>query len=178
VLVLVGALGIAGVADPSTRSMYQVAGNPSYKPMFLAQHRLNDFVRENQVPNRVIFWWYDRDDFRQSEVARQWLWYHLWYKTGNLDLTVYDSLSSLWLWDQRALLLGSEMPAIEKRARFLQLMPTAVVMFCAEPAQCKRAERALQLPGHVARLRAQERIVEPPYLDFTVAIVDVDRVAP
>ena len=123
-----------------------------------------------------MFWWYDRADFDQPEVARDWLWYRLWYKTGDLDLNLYDSLASLWLWDQRALLLGPAMPKIEKKARLRQLTPAAVVMFCAEPPRCKRAERALQLPGRVARLRAQERIVEPPYLDFTVAIVDVDRI--
>ncbi len=178
VLLLVSAMGVAGVADPGTRSVYQVDGNPSYKPMFLAQHRVNEFVRDNVDPNqRIPFFWYDRADFRQSAVAREWLWYYLWYQNEPIGLTVYDSIASLWLWDQREFVLGGEMPKMvpARRSRLLQVAPVSVVMFCDHPVQCEKGARALQFPGHVAHLRKQERIVESRYLDFTVAVVEVDR---
>jgi hypothetical protein len=177
-ILLLFAIGVAGAANGDTRRIFAVDGNPSYRPFYRAEHRVNAFVRRHLDARRRIFLWYDRGDFTTTDARTdEWLRYRMHFNGSPLDLTVYDSFGALWLWHRVS--LGFAMPASAPGA-FAQLegeLPASVAMFCSTLARCEAGMRALEGRGFSARLAAHERIVEPPYIDVTTALVDIDRTA-
>jgi hypothetical protein len=174
---LLFAVSVAGAANADTRRIFAVDGNPSYRPFYRAEHRINAFVRAHLDAGRHIFLWYDRDDFTTTNARTDdWLRHRMRFNGNPLDLTVYDSFGSLWLWHRAS--LGFAMPAFDdpgSLARFEVDLPARVAMFCSTLARCEAGVRALEARGLITRVAAQKRIVEPPYIDVTTALVDVDR---
>jgi hypothetical protein len=176
-VLLLFVVSVAGVANGDTRRIFAVDGNPSYRPFYQAEHRVNAFVRGHLDAGRRIFLWYDRADFTTADARTdEWLRYHMRFRAP-LDLTVYDSFAALWLWDRAA--LGDAMPAFapDALAKLQGPVPASVAMFCSTLARCEAGMRAFERLGFSARLAALKRIVEPPYIDVTTALVDIDRAA-
>jgi hypothetical protein len=177
-ILLLFAVSVAGAANNDTRRVFTVDGNPSYRPFYQAEHRVNAFVREHLDAKRSFFLWYDRDDFTTADARTdEWLRYRMRFRGDPLNLTVYDSFGSLWLWHRAN--IGFAMPAFapDGLAKLDGQAPASVAMFCSTLARCEAGMRALEGRGFTTRIAAHERIVEPPYIDVTTALVDIDRTA-
>jgi hypothetical protein len=177
-ILLLFEVSVAGAANGDTRRVFAVDGNPSYRPFYRAEHRVNDFIRDHLGAGRPIFLWYDRDDFTTADARTdEWLRYRMRFRGDPLNLTVYDSFGSLWLWHRNN--LGFAMPefASDATAKLEGQTPASVAMFCSTIARCEAGRRALEGRGFTARVAAYKRIVEPPYIDVTTALVDIDRTA-
>jgi hypothetical protein len=175
-VLLLFAVSVAGVVNGDTRRIFTVDGNPSYRPFYRAEHRVNAFIRGHLDVGRRIFLWYDRDDFTTTNARTDaWLRYRMRFAGNPLELTVYDNFGSLWLWHRAN--LGFAMPAFapDAPAKLNGPQPARVAMFCSTLVRCEDGIRAFERRGFRARLAAQERIVEPPYIDVTTALVDIDR---
>jgi hypothetical protein len=165
---------VAGTANLDTRRIFQVAGNPDYKPYYRAAIRLNDIVQGAGLDGRRLYFWYNRKAFTTGDLGRDaWLIFDHSFAGVKMQLGVLDSLTSLWLWDRTN--LNFEMPhlsAVEARDIAASAPAVSLVLLCQRPADCAIGVDALAKQGIATVTRVRERIVEDGALDLTVLIVD------
>jgi hypothetical protein len=168
---------VAGTVNLDTRRIFQISGNPDYKPYYRAAIRLNDIVQGAGLDNRRLYFWYDRAAFTTGDSRRDsWLIFHHSFAGVQMDLGVLDSLTSIWLWDRTS--LNFEMPRLslsEAQDIAVSTPPASVVLLCQREADCATGVEALTAQGIATDTRVRERIVEGGGFELTVLIVDVRK---
>jgi hypothetical protein len=168
---------VAGTVNLDTRRIFQISGNPDYKPYYRAAIRLNDIVQGAGLDNRRLYFWYDRAAYTTGESRRDaWLIFHHSFAGAKMDLGVLDSLTSLWLWDRTN--LNFEMPRLtagEAHGIAASTPSASLILLCQRESDCATGVEALAAQGIATDTRVRERIVEGGGLDLTVLIVDVRK---
>jgi hypothetical protein len=166
---------LAGTANFDTRRIFQVSGNPDYKPYYRAAIRLNDIVQGADLEDRRLYFWYNRAAFTTGNSRRDaWLTFNHFFAGQKMQLNLLDSLTSLWLWDRTN--LNFEMPTLgagQAQNVTASASPASLILLCEQPADCAAGVAALAAQGVATVPRIRERIVEDGALDLTVVIIDV-----
>ena len=168
------AICLAGAINGDTKRIFRVEDNVEYRPLYLAAVRLNALVQSHISSGQKLLIWYQRAESTtgDSKVDR-WMIYRLVYQEKAIDLTPYDSLASLWLWDRS--ILGVSMPilAAPEIAMINRSSEAVVVLLCTKTALCYEGFEVLKGTGRSIVVKEFARIQESAYVDLKVMVLDV-----
>lgn len=139
-------LSINLAINADTLKVYVSTTGLSYKDAYLGMCHFVKQIKEKGLATERLLFWFDRESLtkRLGESSI----YSLRYGTTTYKLNYYDSITSMYLWDQS--LLSAELPKLPLEILKQYQLPIKLVILGKDKSETDRALPILKKAGHPA----------------------------
>jgi len=168
------AVTLAGAANLDTAAIFATRTNPDHRAVSAAVAEVHKAFAEAGLSDRRILTWFNRDAFTSASHTKAV--YEMDFAGQTYRYNLLDSIAATFGWSQTT--LGFDLPHVDakwwhKESLTVGRAPTAVLVLCAEPNECRIGEHTLTAYGMSVNEIAMRRIEVPRVPAFSFAILDV-----
>jgi hypothetical protein len=167
------ALALAGATNGDTGAIFATRTNADHRAASAAVSAVHKAIADTGLSDRRILTWFNRDAFTTATATTAV--YEMDFAGRTYRFNLLDTIAASFGWSQTT--FGFDMPEVDgtwwRQFSTIDDVPTAVVVLCAQPDDCRLGQRTFAAHGILVNEVAIRRIEVSQGPAFWFAILDI-----